>query len=423
MVWPGEVLLGIMQSVPPTPQSLVYIESTANGIGNIFHEEYMRAKANDSDFEAVFIPWFDVDEYQMPCPPDFELDSEERDIKRAFGLTNEQIQWRRYALYSQCRGSVDLFAQEFPQTDSEAFLMSGRPAFNTKKLRAMLEHVQQFTPEEGVITPDLGFSLMRGGPLKVWKRPEAGHDYSIGADPAAGVQDGDNSCAQVYDRDTSEVVATWCSLMPPIPFANICYALGKWYNEAILAPELNSGHGNTMVGELKAMQYPRLYVWQRVDKVRQVITNFLGWETTYRTKQYLIDTTAHAINEDEIFYFDPATIQELIEFGYFDGRRAEGSGKHDDRAMAAMIAFRVHIETPLLSTGIPPRVRYEEFGAPKSDDPPIPPGSMNRDAWEEADEVLGKMRRGHRLVDEVIQPDPQDLEADDNPHFVIDHPW
>jgi hypothetical protein len=425
----AEVLGGTLQAVPKTPQSVVIVESTANGNGGIYADEWRRAVAGESDFVPVFIPWFHMEGYQHPVPPDFELTLEELEIKRAFGLSNEQIQWRRFALRTECRGSLDFFGQEYPSTPEEAFVTSGRPAFSRQILQEMAEAVRSAVPTEGVISEG-GFTPMRGGPVKVYKKPVPGHDYTLGADPSAGIPPtpgspgGDPSAAAVFDRDTGEFVATWHGFKDPIDFAHDCMWLGKWYNTAILAPECNGGWGLSMVGEMKLAQYERPYVWTRIDKIHRTVTDWYGWFTTYKSKQYLIDTTAHAITDREIVIYDPATILEMLMFEYYgDRNQAGGMGSADDRVMATLIAYRVHIESPLQSTGMPPKVKYESDAPVKDDRPAMPQGTMNREAWASVDEELARMKRGPRQLDEIVQPDPETLGPDDNPNALWDHPY
>ncbi len=249
---PEESLIGMLQAVPKTPQSLVMLESTANGIGNVFHDEYVRAEAGESGFTPVFIPWFDLVENRMIVPRDFVLEPEERELKRAFGLDDEQLQWRRYTLFTQCRGNTDLFAQEYPGTAAEAFLVTGRPAFPVKILRSMWERAAEApAPRRGVLTEDGKFIEMARGPLAIYRMPERDHDYAIGADPSAGVEGGDYGAIQVIDRDRGEQVALWHGYLSPVPFARLCVALGRLYNTAVLAPEINNHglclHGDTIV--------------------------------------------------------------------------------------------------------------------------------------------------------------------------------
>src|SRR5205823_2591328 len=214
----------IMQAVPTHPQSLVIIESTANGMGNAFQEEYDRAATGASDFTPVFIPWFEIPEYRMAVPEDFELEPEEKELKRQFHLSNEQVQWRRYTIFTSCGGSVDRFMQEYPSTAAEGFLLSGRPAFPVRVLREMQElahavpncscvpvHARLDGPphaERGLIVDDKFVRIARG-PLVVYRRPVPGHDYTVGADSSSGEEGGDPAAIAVFDRDTGEFVAIW----------------------------------------------------------------------------------------------------------------------------------------------------------------------------------------------------------------------
>lgn len=403
-------LIGILQSVPMTPESLVVIESTANGVGNVFHQEWLRAESGESDFIPVFIPWWELPDAVMMVPTDFELEPEEREMKKAYGLSNEQIQWRRYILYTNCRGNQDHFDQEFPETAAKAFLVTGRPAFNVKKLQEMHEKAQRDPGIKMIMSIETGIRMEAPrGPLTVFKFPEAGHDYTVGCDPSSGVEGGDFSCMQVYDRITSEQVACWHGYLGPVPMAKLSVQLATWYNTALIAPELTGGHGFAMVEELKHLMFPRIYVWQRVDKVRHGITNFYGWETSYRTRPLLIDSFNFALNEGELLLRDPDTIQEGLNFQYVTQTRAEGSGGHDDRIMAMMIAYRVHLEWPMPDTGVPPRVRLEQRPA-VDEGPPVAAGSMNKEAWEDADETLKRAKLTRSPQTEYDNPENYDGE-------------
>src|SRR5262249_53774222 len=71
----------------------------------------------------------------------------------------------------------------------------------------------------------------------------------------------------------------------------------------------------------------------------------------------------------------------------------EGRGSHDDLAMAAMIAYRVHIEYPIEATGLPPRAPRDVDTA-RVDEAVTYPNNMTKDAWEATDRDLERMRRG-----------------------------
>jgi len=422
---PEETFLGVMQAVPPTPQSLVVMESTANGMGNFFQEEWIRAESGDSDFTPVFIGWWELPDAVMAVPRDFALEPSERELKRALGLTNEQVQWRRYTLYTNCGADTDLFAQEFPASPGEAFLVSGRPAFAIPVLREMYGQAQKLTPlrdsagtfpAQGVVTEEGQFHRLARGPLTLFVPPHPDHEYMVGADVAAGVEGGDYSCAQVFDRVTDEQVATWHGHLTPVQFGRVCAGLGRLYNTAWLAPEVTGGYGFSVVEELKLVQYPKIYIWTRVDKVRQTMTNFYGWETSFRTRPLLINSMANALLERAIRIRDAETILEMMKFQYVDGRRAEGL-KHDDRVIAMMIAYRTHLEYPLEKTGLPPRVKFTT-DVPVVTGPPPPPRGLDREAWEETDQALKEMARGGQ--DMMAQFGVTDAEAD---RALLDRSW
>lgn len=388
-----ETLAGLMQAVPKSPNSLVVLESTARGEGDAFHREWVRAENGESDFVPIFIPWWELPDAILPVPRSFMMNKEERAIKRKYMLTTEQVVWYRYVLHTEVQGNLDMFNQEYPDTPENAFLTSGQPAFPPKPLREMAEKARKVEPMRGdVVESESGpiFSKFREGPLAVYITPKEEHEYTIGADSAAGVEGGDYSCAVVLDRKTCEVVAVWHGHITPVEFAGKLAKLGVLYNEAWLAPETNCGHGFVIIDELKRCFYQRIYVYTRVDKLRNVLTNFLGWETNTRTRGLLFDSMHYAISQHDIMIWDYEVIRELRGMRYVDARRAEGMG-HDDRAIAAMIAYRVHWEMPLLETGVPPRVGVSHEKKVQPEEPELPDHNLSRQVWIETDQTLRSM--------------------------------
>lgn len=118
---------GILQAVPDLPDTEVILESTANGVGGFFHQRWQEAEGGLSDFIAVFIPWYWQEEYRKPVPPDFVLTDEELEYLQAYGLTQEQIAWRRSKTVEL--GDELLFKQEYPATAAEAFQLTGHDSY------------------------------------------------------------------------------------------------------------------------------------------------------------------------------------------------------------------------------------------------------------------------------------------------------
>ena len=123
---------GILQAVPDAPGTEIILESTANGVGNYFHQMWQKAEAGLSDFEAVFIPWFWQEEYQREPEPDFSLTVKEQELQSAYSLTNAQLCWRRYKIINMSINGQDgekSFAQEYPCNANEAFQLTGENTF------------------------------------------------------------------------------------------------------------------------------------------------------------------------------------------------------------------------------------------------------------------------------------------------------
>lgn len=118
---------GVLQAVPDEPGTEVILESTANGIGNLFHQKWQDAERGIGEFIAVFVPWYWQEEYRKPVPPDFALSDAEQEYADAYGLDAEQMAWRRNKL-AELKDEA-LFKQEYPATAAEAFQMSGHDSF------------------------------------------------------------------------------------------------------------------------------------------------------------------------------------------------------------------------------------------------------------------------------------------------------
>ena len=123
---------GILQAVPNAPGTEIILESTANGIGNYFHQMWQKAEAGQSEYIAIFVPWFWQDEYKKSIDEAFELSIEEEELKRQFLLSDEQINWRRFKIAEFSVNGTDgekAFKQEYPCNSTEAFQLTGEDSY------------------------------------------------------------------------------------------------------------------------------------------------------------------------------------------------------------------------------------------------------------------------------------------------------
>ncbi len=121
--WPNAAdhMAGIGQIVPDAPGTEIILESTANGVGNLFHGMWQDAEAGLSEYLPVFIPWFWQSEYVKEPPLNWVPDGEDADYKAAFGLSLEQSYWMYQKILTDFRSDRSLFDQEYPGSAALAF--------------------------------------------------------------------------------------------------------------------------------------------------------------------------------------------------------------------------------------------------------------------------------------------------------------
>ena len=134
-----------------TPETEGVLEATAKGVGNVFHRICMSAVKGESEYEAVFIPWFWGEDYEEPCPADAPFSEEWLEYGRMHELHWEQLYWawKTNRELAQAK-SLDPdhicpdFRQEYPATFEEAFQSSGDsfiPALSVLKARKPVERI------------------------------------------------------------------------------------------------------------------------------------------------------------------------------------------------------------------------------------------------------------------------------------------
>jgi len=119
---------GVMQAVPDAEGTEVIWESTANGVGNFFHEQWKQAEKGLSEFIPIFVPWFWQKEYRKKITDGISLNDEEIKLAKLYSLDMEQMYWRRMKIAELTTDGADgirAFRQEYPMNAAEAFQFSG----------------------------------------------------------------------------------------------------------------------------------------------------------------------------------------------------------------------------------------------------------------------------------------------------------
>jgi len=281
--------------------------STANGEGNIFHELWVGSQTRTNRFVGIFFPW---------------------------SASGRDAAW--YATKQRDLPDWQL-AQEYPDNAEEAFIRSGRPVFDLDALRDM--EIEE--PERGYLHKEQGKNvyLFRedGGELCIWDFPQLGVVYVIGADVAEGLGHGDYSSAHVIDAESGTIVAHWHGHVDPDIFGEeILYALGRYYNGALVAPESNN-HGLTTLKALQRAGYKNIFRQRRLGKAYETIGEALGWRTTSVSKPLAIDELNGAMRDGSLWVPCSATLAELRTFVRESNGKTHGS-PHDDRVISLAIA-------------------------------------------------------------------------------------
>jgi hypothetical protein len=330
------IMLGLMQAVPNTPNTMVILESTANGVGGYFYEEWERAKKGESDFVALFFAWFEEPAYEMDVPDGFTPTEEERELMKKYPqITHRKLVWRRWCIKNNCGGDPETFKQEYPSDDEEAFLVSGRPRFDREALSEYKNKCVAGTVGE----LDNGFHVNPDGFLEVWERPKRGKDYYIGADVAKGLETGDYSCGVVMDADYN-IAAMWHGHIDPDLFAYELEKLGNWYGEAMIAVEENN-HGLTVINKLKET-YWNLYKRTTLNKATDEVKEELGWWSSEKSKQLAINHLASLVRGRKLGLKSSKVLSEMRTYVIeANGATTAQPGSHDDTVMACAIAAKV----------------------------------------------------------------------------------
>ena len=331
----ASTIAGILQAVPSLPGTMVVIESTANGFED-FKERWDAAVAGENDFEPVFFAWFENPDYSMPVVPGTEWTPEERDLKAAYRLTDEQLQWRRWCIANNCGGSLDMFRQEYPASPGEAFLHSGTGVFDNEQIVLRLERLPgpagrgEFTDGE--------WTESETGAITLYELPEEGVPYVLGGDTAG--EGSDYFTAIVIDNVSGRIAAKLRQKYSEPEYVRQIYALGRFYNDALVAIETNFSTYPVM--KLQEMEYPNQYSREREDTYTRQMRKSYGFRTDRQSRPRAIANLVEVFSSHPEWFTDRDLLEEMLTFCYNEDHRPEAlAGKHDDLVMGAAITYAV----------------------------------------------------------------------------------
>lgn len=426
----ADFISAALQAVPLAANTFVFLESTANGVGGMFYKSWFNAKKHKSNFRAIFFAWHEHNAYELDAPKGgfSYYDDEEAKLFELFEKKGyERWRWDRKIMWRREKKKEFLddpkkFYQEYPSTDMEAFLASGRPKFDMDMLVKMWQYADdkpqhkygQIVPNPDPVGRDryvfeevaVAMEGTDPTPLKLWELPlkrepgirQEAMKYVIGVDVSEGKlnkesekKENDYSVIDVTRVDNWKTVARWRGHIDPDLLGGIVYAIGRFYNDALVGVEVNN-HGLTTVQSLRNKSYPNLYMRETNEENRfQERTAVMGWRTDKKTKPVIINNLAKAIREGDILDLDVVFLSECQTYIIDDqGYTNAQEGQFDDTVMAKAIALQMagfnSIDTTALKDKISKPVKRNKNASSSTNslDSVARPGVTRRGAYAEA---------------------------------------
>jgi len=357
------VLDGIIPAVHRVPGTMVILESSAHPLGGWYRDFYEASERGETSFEAKFTPWMLQPEYYI-CPKcgksypsictsvdhlkvKFDTTADERHLMAEYGLKYGHIRWMREKI-GEMNNDLDLFKQSFPLESSDAWITPGIQVYSMEKLREHKKHNIQPHIRQAEIHQGPRILDSPTGKLLIWEEPKIGKKYDIGVDVCNAVSDDeddgerDASAICVLERGTNKQVAEWISkVVSAIDLATVLYWLGLYYNTAQIAVETN-GIGIATNSQLAKLGYSNCYIWRYRDELVARYSKKTGWESSPRSKQYLVGFSTHELLNNNVIIRSELLLRELevyVQKGYREWGNAPGF--HDDRVTAWQIALLI----------------------------------------------------------------------------------
>ena len=389
---PEDIVRSACSGVLYRPYTMIVYESTANGTGNFFQREYDMASKGKSQFEAMFVSWFDIEIYSTPVDDilsfaaslydnrnnDNVASSREESGKYLWwlwekGATIEAIHW--YILERAKYNEHASMASEYPSDDVEAFVHSGTMVFDKYKVEAFKKYCKEprfvgdvyADADEGKnALKNLRFVEDRQGVLWIWEKPEIDEDekvtdrYLTVVDVGGRSSKADWSVIVVFDRlfmaegGRPAVVAQWYGHCDIDLLAWKAAQIAAFYDNSLLVIESNTlethdkerdvdgDQSQFILNQIKGV-YPNLYARKQSEEdILQGLPTKYGFHTNVATKPMVISTLVKVIRENLYVERDARCLDEYLTYEKKpNGAYGAIIGKHDDLLMTRAIGLHI----------------------------------------------------------------------------------
>lgn len=351
---PEDVMRSVDGSLLVGGLTVEVLESTANGIGNYFHNEWLLSVNGETDKHAVFIPWYEIEIYRLPVD-EAEIadlwknfDDYERNLWR-IGCTLEMIKW--YHEKRKSYQSHHKMMAEFPTNSTEAFSTSGRCVFSLSRLDAMRTQCCEPLAKGELKKVNGKWRIIDEGKprLKVWKMPTTDmleSKYVVGVDIGGRSASADYSVISVIDCHDRicETVAQWRGHIDHDLLIEKAIAIASFYNQALLVVESNTLETHASDGKSAYLLRRLKDEYSNVFRRKTEPHGFkVGFQTNVLTKAQVVNHLVTMVREGLLVEHDSDAIDEM---SWFEERLGGGfgaiDGKHDDMVMSRGIALLVN---------------------------------------------------------------------------------
>ena len=389
---PEQIVRSACSGILLKPYTMIVYESTANGTGNFFQREYDAAKAGKSQFESLFIAWFEIEQYALALDDEVKFATwlwENRNNENANsdreesgrylwwlweqGATLEAINW--YILERSKYTDHGDMASEYPSDDVEAFVHSGARVFDKYhvekfkkacKAPKWIGDVYADGDEGDEALVNLRFSEDKQGLLWVWAKPDVDGDeevtdrYLVVVDIGGRGKKADWSVIVVFDRlnqmegGKPVVVAQWYGHIDMDRLAWKAAQIAAFYDNAYLVIESNTlethdkerqvdgDMSGYILNQIKDV-YTNLYARKQSDEeIKEQAPKKYGFHTNVATKPKIISTLVKVIRDHLYVERDARCLDEYLCYEKKkNGAFGAITGKHDDLLMTRAIGLQI----------------------------------------------------------------------------------
>lgn len=392
---PQQIVRSACSGILLKPLTMIVYESTANGTGNFFQREYDAAKRGMSQFDAMFIAWWQIEQYSQGFDSSDERNAfaeslyvnrenanadSSREVSGRYlwylwtlGATLEAIHW--YVLERAKYEDDGDMAAEYPSDDVEAFVHSGSRVFDKYRIEAfkpscraprLIGDIYAKGDEGSDALTDLRFMEDRQGLLWIWSLPEIDQyekvtdRYLVVVDIGGRSNKADWSCVVVFDRlyqmegGKPVVVAQWYGHIDMDILAWKATQIAAFYDNALLVIESNTLETHDMERQVDGDQshyilnlikdvYPNLYARKQSDEeIMLQLPKKYGFHTNVATKPKIVSNLIKVVREGLYVERDARCLDEYLTYE----RKPNGSygaiiGMHDDLLMTRGIGLLI----------------------------------------------------------------------------------